>query len=145
MPSFNRVVIVGNLTRDPDLRYSPSGIPVCEITLAINEKRKTSAGEWVEDAVFVDVRFWNKTAEVCNGYCSKGSPLLVEGRLKLDQWEYDGKKYSKLHVIGEKIQFLGGSRNQNAPETASNATRDNSHAPNFWNGADFSGNDNIPF
>ncbi|MBE6427192.1 MAG: single-stranded DNA-binding protein [Planctomycetaceae bacterium] len=107
MASFNRVILVGNLTRDPDLRYTPSGMPVCELGLAVNDRRKTPDGEWIEEATFIDVTFWAKQAEVCSQYLSKGSPVLVEGRLKMDQWEQDGAKRSKLRVVGERMQMLG--------------------------------------
>jgi len=107
MASFNRVVLLGNVTRDPELRYTPSGKAVTEIGLAVNDRRKTPSGEWVEDTTFVDVTLWDRNAEVACEYVTKGSPLLIEGRLKLDTWEKDGKKNSKLRVVGEKMQLLG--------------------------------------
>jgi single-strand DNA-binding protein len=107
MASFNRVILVGNLTRDPELRYIPSGTAVSEIGLAINERVKRNE-QWVEETVFVDVTLWGRTAEVANEYLSKGSPVLIEGRLKLDTWEKDGQKRSKLRVTAEKMQMLGG-------------------------------------
>ncbi len=106
MASFNRVVLVGNLTRDPELRYIPSGTAVSEITLAVNERVKRNE-QWVEEVNFIDVTLWARTAEVVNEYLSKGSSVLIEGRLKLDRWEKDGQKHSKLRVIGEKMQMLG--------------------------------------
>jgi len=107
--SFNRVILVGNLTRDPECRYIPNGTAVTDIGLAVNDRRKLPTGEWVEEVTFVDITLWGRTAEVVSEYCTKGSPLLVEGRLKLDTWEdkTDGQKRSKLKVIGEKIQLLG--------------------------------------
>jgi single-strand DNA-binding protein len=107
MASFNRVILVGNLTRDPELRYIPSGTAVTEIGLAINERWKKPSGEWAEETVFVEVTLWARTAEVASEYLSKGSPVLIEGRLKYDSWEKDGKKQSKLRVVGEKMQMLG--------------------------------------
>lgn len=107
MASFNRVILVGNLTRDPELRYISSGTAVSEITLAVNERVKRGE-QWVEDVHFIDVTLWARTAEVANEYLSKGSPVLIEGRLKLDRWEKDGQKFSKLRVTGEKMQMLGG-------------------------------------
>jgi len=107
MASFNRVVLLGNVTRDPELRYIASGTAVTDIGLAINDRRKTASGEWVEDTTFVDVTLWGRTAEVAGEYVTKGSPLLIEGRLKLDTWEKDGKKNSKLRVVGERMQLLG--------------------------------------
>jgi single-strand DNA-binding protein len=108
MASFNRVILVGNLTRDPELRYIPSGMAVTDIGLAVNDRRKTANGEWVEETTFVDVTLWARTAEVASEYLSKGSPVLIEGRLKLDTWEKDGKKNYKLRVVGERMQMLSG-------------------------------------
>jgi single-strand DNA-binding protein len=107
MASFNRVILVGNVTRDPELRYIPSGSAVTEIGLAVNDRRKNAAGEWIEETTFIDVTLWARTAEIASEYLSKGSSVLIEGRLKLDTWEKDGKKNSKLRVIGERMQMLG--------------------------------------
>ncbi len=107
MASFNRVILVGNLTRDPELRYIPSGTAVSEIGLAVNDRVKKN-DQWVDETTFVDVTLWGRTAEVANEYLSKGSSVLIEGRLKLDSWEKDGQKRSKLRVVGEKMQMLGG-------------------------------------
>jgi single-strand DNA-binding protein len=107
MASFNRVILMGNVTRDPELRYIASGTAVTDIGLAVNDRRKTPSGEWVEETTFVDVTLWGRTAEIAGEYVTKGSPLLIEGRLKLDTWEKDGKKNSKLRVVGEKMQLLG--------------------------------------
>jgi single-strand DNA-binding protein len=106
MASFNRVVLVGNLTRDPELRYIPSGTAVSEIGLAVNDRVKKN-DQWVDETTFVDITLWGRTAEVANEYLSKGSSVLIEGRLKFDTWEKDGQKRSKLRVIGEKMQMLG--------------------------------------
>lgn len=109
MASFNRVILMGNLTRDPELRYIPSGMAVCEIGLAVNDRRKNSSGEWVDETTFVDVTFWGRSAEVVCEYLTKGSPIMLEGRLKLDQWESnDGQKRSKLRVVAERMQMVGG-------------------------------------
>ncbi|MDR1493483.1 MAG: single-stranded DNA-binding protein [Planctomycetaceae bacterium] len=107
MASFNRVILLGNLTRDPELRYTPTGLAVTDVGLAVNDRRKGQNGEWIDEVTFVDITIWGRTAEVVSEYCSKGKPLLVEGRLKLDSWETDGQKKSKLKVIGEKVQLLG--------------------------------------
>jgi single-strand DNA-binding protein len=106
MASFNRVILVGNLTRDPELRYIPSGMAVSDVTLAVNDRFKRN-DQWVEEATFVDITLWGRTAEIANEYLSKGSPVLIEGRLKLDRWEKDGQKHSKLKVTGERLQLLG--------------------------------------
>ena len=107
MASFNRVILIGNLTRDPELRYTPAGKAVTELGLAINDRRKGPNGDWIEETTFVDVTLWERQAEVASEYLTKGSPVLIEGRLKLDTWEKDGKKNSKLRVVGEKMQLLG--------------------------------------
>lgn len=107
MASFNKVILLGNVTRDPELRYISSGTAVTDIGLAVNDRRKNAQGEWVEETTFVDVTLWGRTAEVAGEYVSKGSPLLIEGRLKLDQWEKDGKKNSKLRVVCDRMQLLG--------------------------------------
>lgn len=107
MASFNKVILVGNVTRDPELKYISSGTAVTEIGLAVNDRRKTASGEWVEETTFVDVTLWGRTAEVAGEYVTKGSPLLIEGRLKLDTWEKEGKKNSKLRVVCERMQLLG--------------------------------------
>ena len=112
MASFNRVVLVGNLTRTPELRHIPSGLAVSDIGLAVNDRRKLPNGEWVDDVTFVDITLWGRQAEIACEYTSKGSPLLVEGRLKLESWETEGQKRSKLKVIGEKIVLLGSGGNR---------------------------------
>ena len=104
--SFNRVILAGNLTRDPECRYIPSGTAVSDVGLAVNDRRKTPSGEWVDETTFVDITLWGRPAEVVAEFCTKGSPLLVEGRLKLDTWETEGQKRSKLKVVGERIQLL---------------------------------------
>ena len=107
MASYNRVVLVGNLTRDPELRYIPSGTAVTEIGLAVNDRRKNAAGEWIDETTFIDITLWGRQAEIASEYLNKGSSVLIEGRLKLDTWEKDGKKNSKLRVVGERMQMLG--------------------------------------
>jgi single-strand DNA-binding protein len=106
MASYNRVILVGNLTRDPELRYIPSGTAVSDIGLAVNDRIKRG-DQWVDEVTFVDITLWGRTAEIANEYLSKGSPVLIEGRLKLDRWEKDGQKHSKLKVVGDKLQMLG--------------------------------------
>lgn len=109
MASFNRVILMGNLTRDVEVKYLPSKTAVADVGLAVNERRKNQAGEWVDDVTFVDLVFWGRTAEIAGEYLSKGSPILVEGRLRLDTWEKDGQKRSKLRVVAERMQMLGKS------------------------------------
>ena len=107
MASYNRVILIGNVTRDPELRYIPSGTAVTDVGLAVNDRRKGANGEWIEETTFVDVTLWGRTAEVATEYLNKGSSVMIEGRLKLDTWEKDGKKNSKLRVIGERMVMLG--------------------------------------
>jgi single-strand DNA-binding protein len=110
MASFNRVMLLGNLTRDPQLKYLPSQTPVVEFGLAMNRKFKTGTGEDREEVCFVDCSAFGRQAEVINQYCRKGRPLFVEGRLKLDQWEdkQGGGKRSRMTVVVENFQLLGG-------------------------------------
>ena len=107
MASFNRVIIMGNLTRDIELRYTPSGKAVCDVGVAVNEKRKDASGNYVDETLFVDVTLWAGTAEIANEHLGKGSAVHIEGRLKLDTWETDGQKRSKLKIVGERVQFVG--------------------------------------
>ncbi|MEZ6117942.1 MAG: single-stranded DNA-binding protein [Pirellulaceae bacterium] len=108
MASFNRVILVGNLTRDVELRYTQGGMAVTDVGLAVNDRRKNGQGEWVDEVTYVDITLWGRQAEVAGEYLSKGSSVLIEGRLKLDTWETDGQKRSKLRIVGERMQMLGG-------------------------------------
>jgi single-strand DNA-binding protein len=107
MASLNRVFLVGNLTRDPELRYISTGTAVTDLGLAVNDRRKNANGEWVEETTFVTVTLWGRQAETASEYLTKGAPVLIEGRLKFDSWEADGQKRSKLSVVGERMQMLG--------------------------------------
>lgn len=109
MASYNKAILIGNLTRDPEVRYTPKGTAICDIGLAINRKYKTDGGEQREEVTFVDVTLWGRTAEVVGEYCKKGRPLMVEGRLETESWDdkTTGQKRSKLKVVGENIQLLG--------------------------------------
>ncbi len=109
MPNLNRVMLMGNLTRDPELRYTNSNMAVTQIGLAINRRWKNQQGEQQEEVTFVDCEAWGRTAEVINQYLKKGRPIYVEGRLKLDQWDdKEGNKRSKIKVVIENFQFLDG-------------------------------------
>lgn len=110
MASFNRVILLGNVTRDVEVKYLQSGTAVTELGLAVNDRRKDDAGKWIEETTFVDVTLWGRTAEIAAEYLTKGSPVLVEGRLKLDSWEKDGKKNYKLRVVGEKMQMVSSAK-----------------------------------
>ena len=108
MANFNRVILAGNLTRDPELRYTPKGVAIAKITLAINRTWKSETGEQKEEVTFVDVDAFGRQAEVVGQYMKKGRPFLVEGRLKLDQWEDKNthQKQSKLKVVLEGFSFI---------------------------------------
>ncbi len=108
--SFNKVILVGNLTRDPEVRYTPKGSAVCDLGLAVNRVYSTDGGEKREEVTFVDVVLWARLAEIAGEYLKKGRPVLIEGRLQLDTWDdkTSGQKRSKLRVIGETMQLLGG-------------------------------------
>ena len=110
MASFNKVILMGNLTRDPQLKYLPSQTAVTEFGLACNRKFKTQAGEDKEEVTFVDCTAFGRTGEVINQYFTKGKPIFIEGRLKYDQWEdkQGGGKRSKITVVVENFQFVGG-------------------------------------
>ena len=111
MPNLNKVFLMGNLTRDPELRYTPNGAPVVSFGLAVNRVYTTQAGERREEACFVTVVVWGKQAESCNQYLNKGKPVFVEGRLHYRQWDTpDGQKRSALEVVAQRVQFLAGIR-----------------------------------
>ncbi len=110
MASFNKVILLGNLTRDPELRYTPKGSAIARLGMAVNRSYKTESGETMEEVTFIDIDAWGKQAELISQYLRKGNPLFVEGRLKLDQWDdkNTGQKVSKLRVVMENFQFVGG-------------------------------------
>ncbi len=109
MAGFNKVILLGNLTRDPQLKYLPSNMAVCELGLAVSRQWRDKEGNQREDVCFVDLEAFGRQAEVLNQYMSKGRPLMIEGRLKLDQWTaQDGSKRSKHRVVIETFQFVGG-------------------------------------
>ncbi|MBL9202130.1 MAG: single-stranded DNA-binding protein [Opitutaceae bacterium] len=112
MPSLNKVLLMGNLTRDPELRVTPKGTPICQFSLAINRQFKMESGESREEVIYVDVEAWGKQGETIAKYVTKGRPLYVEGRLRLDQWEDKNtkEKRSRMKVVLENFQFLGDSR-----------------------------------
>src|SRR6476469_6646312 len=109
MASFNKVILLGNLTRDPEVRYTPKGSAVCDLGLAVNRNYSLENGEKREEVTFVDVVLWARLAEIAGEYLKKGRPVLIEGRLQLDSWDdkQSGQKRSKLRVIGETMQLLG--------------------------------------
>jgi len=131
MANYNKVFLMGNLTRDPELRYTPKGTAVADVGLAVNRVRTNDQGQRQEDTTFVDVTLWGRQAELAQQYLGKGRPIFIEGRLQLDSWEdkQSGQKRSKLKVVGERLEFLpdgrggaggggGGQAPQQAPQQA---------------------------
>ena len=115
MVSLNRVLLIGNLTKDPELRYTPSGTPVANLRLAVNSSFKDQAGQRKEETCFVTIVVWARQAETCNQYLKKGRSIFVEGRLLYRSWEVEGKTRSVMEVRGDRVQFLGspgGSRGE---------------------------------
>jgi single-strand DNA-binding protein len=107
MPNLNRVMLMGNLTRDPELRYTPNGTAICKLGLAVNRRWRTQQGEQQEETTFVDCDSFGKQAEILNQYLRKGRPVFIEGRLRLDQWQdKQGGNRSKLMVVVENFQFI---------------------------------------
>jgi len=109
MANFNKVILIGNLTRDPELRYTPKGMAIAKVGLAINRNWTSEGGEKKEEVTFVDVDIFGRTAENVAQYMKKGRPIMIEGRLRLDQWDdkQTGQKRSRLGVVAETVQFLG--------------------------------------
>lgn len=112
MASFNKVILIGNLCRDPEIRYTPKGVAICQIGLAVNRRWKDADGNEKEDVTFIDITTFGKCAEICAQYLKKGRSAMFEGRLQLDTWDdkQTGQKRSKLKVIAEQVQFLGGGK-----------------------------------
>jgi len=130
MASYNKVLLMGNLTRDPELRFTASNQPVAQIGLAMNRHYTSATGEKKEETTFVDCEAWGRTAELINQYFSKGRPIFIEGRIKLDQWEdQQGQKRSRHKIVIESFQFVdskggdGGSGERSAPRSTSNTPR----------------------
>lgn len=120
MPNLNQVNLMGNLTRDPELKYTPKGTAVAQIGLAINRTWNSATGEKQEETTFVDVEFWGRTAEVVGEYFKKGAPIFVTGRLKQESWtdKETGKQRTKMKVVGESFEFLSSGKAAAAPAPA---------------------------
>jgi len=142
MASFNKVILVGNLTRDPELRYTPKGMAIAKVGLAVNRNWTSESGEKKEEVTFVDVDIFGRTAENVAQYMKKGRPILIEGRLRLDQWDdkQTGQKRSRLGVVAETVQFLGsptggggegGESRRPAPPSAPSAPSSSSAEPDM--------------
>jgi single-strand DNA-binding protein len=126
MASLNKVMLIGNLTRDPELRVTPKGTAICQFGLAVNRQFKDESGATRDETTFVDIEAWGKQGETVAKYCAKGRPLFVEGRLKLDTWDdkTTGQKRSKMKIVLENFQFLGGregGEGGGAPRSASSS------------------------
>ena len=140
MASLNKVFLIGNLTRPPELRYTPSGTAVADVRLAVNRNYTTQGGEKREETCFLTVVVWSKQAEACGEYLDKGSPILVEGRLQTREWEgKDGQKRTVIEVVAERVQFLGRGKTAAAPATVPAAE------PAFSEESKPGGDDDVPF
>jgi single-strand DNA-binding protein len=117
MANLNKVMLIGNLTRDPELRVTPKGTAICTFSIAVNRKFKDDSGGEREEVTYIDIEAWGKSGENISKYCTKGRPLFVEGRLRLDQWEdkTTKEKRSRMKVVLENFQFLGGGRGEGGP------------------------------
>ncbi|MDA9264819.1 MAG: single-stranded DNA-binding protein [Planctomycetia bacterium] len=151
---FNKVFIVGNLTRDPELRMIPSGTAVCNLGIASNRKyKRDGASEFQEETTFVDVTVWGRQAEISNQYLSKGSGVLIEGRLKTDQWQdkETGKNRSKLTVVADRVNFMprGGQASGGAGNSREGSQSFGNESPPAAGGSSFpqgeTYNDEVPF
>ncbi len=117
MASLNKVMLIGNLTRDPEVRYTPKGSAVCDMAIAVNRRYLTESGERQEEVTYLDIVLWGKTAELAGQYLSKGRPVFIEGRLQMDTWEdkATGQKRSKIKIVAENMQFLDSKGGGGAP------------------------------
>ncbi len=141
--SFNKIILVGNLGRDPELRYTPQGTPVCSFTVATNEKRKDRAGEMQDVTTWFRVTLWGRQAETASQYLTKGRPIYVEGRIRLEEWtDRDGKQRYTLEVHATDMQFIGGGRADEAGATT--GSKASTHSDQLPSEADVS-DDDIPF
>ena len=153
MASFNKVILLGNLTRDPEVRYTPKGTAVTELGMAVNRVYTAENGEKREETTFVDVTLWGRTAEIAGEYLKKGRPVFIEGRLQLDTWDdkQSGQKRSKLKVVGEGLQLIGsrpgggGGGGGGGDEESSGGSRSSRPAPPPKAAPSAPDDDEIPF
>ena len=123
MANLNRVLLIGNLTKDPELRYTPSGTPVANLRVAINSVFKDQAGQRKEETCFLTVVVWSRQAETCNQYLKKGRPVFIEGRLVSRSWEADGKTRWTMEVRADRVQFLGPASTKSSTESQPEAAQ----------------------
>jgi single-strand DNA-binding protein len=151
MASYNKVMLLGNCTRDPEVKYTPKGTAVTDLGLAVNRNYTTDSGEKREETTFVDVTLWGRQAEVAGQYLKKGRPVFIEGRLQLDTWDdkQSGQKRSKLRVVGENFQLLGsregGSGGEGGGGPRQGSPRPARSTPADAGGDSDPGEDDIPF
>ncbi len=129
MATLNKVLLIGNLTRDPEVRYTSAGMAVSDLRMAVSRKFKTAGGEEREETCFVSVTVWGRQAETCGEYLRKGSAAFVDGRLKFDEWEKDGQKLNRLTVVAERVQFLGSPKRGEVGDAPSGEKRPARPAP----------------
>jgi single-strand DNA-binding protein len=140
--SINRVVLVGNLTRDPELRHTPSGMPVCSLRIAVNSRRKDESGQWTEKPNYFSITVWGAQGENCAQYLAKGRPVAIDGRLDWREYQtQDGQKREAIEIVADSVQFLGGrgeGEGQFVPAGAASTASDADFAPS-------AADDDIPF
>ncbi len=145
MANLNKVLLLGNVTRDPEVRYTPKGSAVCDLGIAVNRAYTTDSGEKREEVTFVDVTLWGRTAEVASEYLKKGRPVFIEGRLQMDSWDdkQTGQKRTRLRVVAENMQLLGGRPSGAAAEVTGESRQ--TTAPPKKSAAPEPDEDEIPF
>ena len=138
--SINRVVLVGNLTRDPELRHTPSGTAVCSLRLAVNTRRKDESGQWTDKPNYFDITVWGQQGENCAQYLAKGRPVAIDGRLEWREWEaQDGAKRQAVEVVADSVQFLGGRQESEGAYVSAGAAASGDDFPSS------PADDDIPF
>lgn len=146
--SFNKIIIIGNLGRDPELRYTPQGDAVCDFSVAVNDRKRDKAGEWQDITTWFKVTFWRKQAENASKFLTKGRQVYVEGRLQVEEWtDRDGKNRQTLAIQGTELQFLGEHRteeNRDSNETSKDEYSGNSEPETSFETSSAT-DDNIPF
>lgn len=152
MANVNKVILIGNITRDPEIRHTPKGTAVTDLGIAVNRIYSSEQGEKREETTFVDVTLWGRQAELAGEYLSKGRPVYIEGRLQMDSWEdkASGQKRSKLKVVGETMQFLGGrgdggGNSSGAPRSGNDNSSSGQESQENRGGSASDDDDDIPF